>query len=167
MKAIHRYKVLKVGSQELFREKCMYLVSHLQCFLPPGAVQGRTAGSAAGFSAAPHRPTPDATLLRLFRSATTAAGQTLWWTSTSRRVGLYSSAGMCDVHQVPLPGRRRCSLSALGPLLTVGCLSCRWAVMAAFPLFMLSNYLIRTVLMFKRGAIGDKQVESPPMLPLP
>jgi hypothetical protein len=39
--------------------------------------------------------------------------------------------------------------------------------MAAFPLFMLSNYLIRTVLMFKRGAIGDKQVESPPMLPLP
>ena len=53
MKAIHRYKVLKVGSQELFREKCMYLVSHCISSCHPTLSRGTLLGPPL---ASPPRP---------------------------------------------------------------------------------------------------------------
>ena len=74
MKDLHRFKVLKVGQRELYRQKpAMYLVS--RALSAPPRLR-----DLIPFSLSP----------ALLHSATTAAGLTSWWTSTSLKAALCS-----------------------------------------------------------------------------
>lgn len=101
-------------------------------------------------------------------SATTGRGQTFSWTCSRHRATLRCSVGALRpavprVIRISLPqytlynqsqNKLNLDLSHASHALLV---TCRMAVAFVFPMFMFSVVIIRSVILFKRGAIRDKE----------